>query len=153
MENDKCTVHLQLAWQWSFAHVAIILGNSSRLEREGTSQQKNTSLISSHPDLEPCSSFPLVGPVSSLYLKCWGFSIYGFTCHLCPYSLVSSELIKRGRLRWWDAQLKKHRRSRHENRRAGQAIILGDHMGSYMPENKSGIPPHLRSTTSQVIFT
>lgn len=153
MENDKCTVHLQLAWQWNFVHVAVILGNSSRLEGEGTSQQKNTSLISRHPDLEPCSSFSLVGPVSSLYLQCWGFSSYSFSCHLRPHSLVSGELIKKGRLRWWDAQLKKHRWSWHENRRAGHAFIFGDHVGLCMPENNSGIPPHLRSTTSPVILT
>lgn len=76
-----------------FDSVAVIPGDSSRPRGEGRSQQTRTLWISSHPDLEPCSLFSFARPVSFLYLKCWGSSVYGFSClqsvcgllrNLCP---------------------------------------------------------------------
>lgn len=67
--------------------MAVVSRVSSRPRGEGRSQPIRTPLTSSHPDREPGSSFPSVGPVSSLYLQCWDFSVYGFSYHVSLRSL------------------------------------------------------------------
>lgn len=75
-----------------FDSMAVIPGDSGRPRRKGRSQQIRTLRTSSHPDLEPFSLLSFARPVSFLYLKCWGSSVYGFCCH-CPYIASSLFLV------------------------------------------------------------